>query len=209
MLKCSRYINALEERIATLELQLRQKSSPGADQSSSRLPAGGSPGRLSIGDVVNSLGLDLPDTAAGTGPSQFGLHLASNLGDFAHASPTGRRIDSDSQVLSNAPLEGAQKDTELPSFEIGEKLIRTYSERVDFRYPFLNLAEIAELHKNQEALAQIHHESLDESQRFLLFKLCIVYAIGSSLLALTDKQISSSMAEVGRKIMEAHMLLVW
>lgn len=146
-----------------------------------------------MGDVVNSLGLDAPDASANAETSQFGLYLALNLGNFAS------RLGTDGQhdAPSSGTTTGDDGETiEIPSHELGTKLIKAYSDRVDFRYPFLDVREIIELHQDKDSIARVDLQYLDGSQKFKLFKLFIVYAIGSGLLALTEKPVPSSMAEV-------------
>ncbi|KAL2817563.1 fungal-specific transcription factor domain-containing protein [Aspergillus granulosus] len=151
------------------------------------------PGRISIGDVVNSLCWDLPGTSSVSESSQFGLHPALNLGDVArtHTSPgDSHRQDESPGGAGNYPYprstENRTEGASPPPEELGAKLIDAYAERLDWRYPFLNLDELKSLHRDRDHLST--------SQQGL-FKLYLVYAIGAGLLDLTEKRISSPMPE--------------
>ncbi|KAL5361822.1 fungal-specific transcription factor domain-containing protein [Aspergillus floccosus] len=199
----AKYIQSLENKIAELEIQLLRHQPSQAEQSDhTRFPL---PGRISIGDVVNSLCFDLPETSSVSESSQFGIHLALNLGDVArNSSPKStwdihqaERFDPSPASSGQYPLAGNADRAESagpPSEQLGAKLIETYSERLDWRYPFLNLDEIMGLHRDRERLSQIDPQSLTTAQQFGLFKLYLVYAIGSGLLVLTEKT-SSPMPE--------------
>ncbi|KAK2751324.1 hypothetical protein FQN55_001059 [Onygenales sp. PD_40] len=214
-LAVARYVQALENKVAELEIQLSRYQPLRAEQPDARLPAGGGPGRISVGDVMNSLCFDLPNASSFAGSSQFGLHLALNLGDVAQASTlsktatntpnsTGDLYPQDER-LPNSPGSGNYPFTTIvenhisgagpPSDDLGRKLIETYSDRLDWRYPFLDLDEILELHCDRENLSRADPQSLPGNKRFGLFKLYLVYGVGSGLLALTEKQTTSPMPE--------------
>lgn len=166
---------------------------------------------MGIADVANSLCLSLPDTSSGMQFSQFALRLALNIGDVPQASAaTGpssiggsgasEEHPEDSAASGSRPFtnfrENSVDGTAPPSDELGISLIETYSERVDTRYSFLDLDEILEWHRDRERLSYISLQSLTASQQFGLFKLYLVYAVGSGLLSLTDKQAALPTPEV-------------
>ncbi|KAL4894291.1 fungal-specific transcription factor domain-containing protein [Aspergillus ambiguus] len=197
----AKYIQTLEIKIAELEIQLRRFQRSGPEQpGDTGFPLAG---HMGIGDVVNSLCFDLPEASSFSESSQFGLHLALNLGDPARNSPprsTGDLLHQDSPASSgnhstSSAIANCAGGAGPPSEELGTKLIQTYFERLDWRYPFLDLDEILSLHEERERLSQIDHQSLTKCQQFGLFKLYIVYAVGSGLLLLTEKDISSPMPE--------------
>lgn len=143
--------------------------------------------------------------------SQFALHLALNINDVPQASATtGPSSTRDSGVSEehpenfaasgNYPITNVRENgvdgTGPPSDELGIRLIETYSERVDTRYAFLDLDEILEWHRDRERLSYISLQSLTASQQFGLFKLYLVYAVGSGLLSLTEKQAALPTPEV-------------
>ncbi|KAJ5833665.1 Transcription factor [Penicillium riverlandense] len=212
----AKYVQSLENKVADLEMQLQRHQPTRAEQPDARFPPGGLPGRISIGDVqVNSLCFDLPNTSSFANSSQFGLHLALNLSDVAQASTVSKAGTTSPQSTGDFHSQDDRSDTSPssgnypftavmdnhaegagpPPEELGTKLIETYSERLDWRYPFLDLDQIVELHQEREILSRVEPQSLTANQRFGLFKLYLVYAVGSGLLALTEKQTSSPTPE--------------
>ncbi|KAL4885759.1 fungal-specific transcription factor domain-containing protein [Aspergillus karnatakaensis] len=149
-------------------------------QSQSETPRFPLPGRISIGDVVNSLCGDLPGTSSVSASSPFGLHLALNLGDVARTNSSPGRTEPSPGTAYGADVASP------PTEELGLRLIDAYAERLNWRYPFLDLEEIRALHRDRDCLP--------ENQQGL-FKLNLVYAIGSGLLDLTEKRTSSPMPE--------------
>ncbi|KAJ5434651.1 Transcription factor, partial [Penicillium cf. griseofulvum] len=201
----AKYIHALENKVAELEIQLLQHQPSQAERSDAKTPSRAMPGQMSIADVANSLCLSLPDTSSGIEFSQFALHLALNIGDVSQGSTTiGPSLTGDSGVSEGHPARSAPAGsypftkvlhtsvdgTEPPSDELGARLIETYSERVDSRYSFLDLDEVLQWHRDRERLSHISLQSMTASQQFGLFKLYLVYAVGSGLLSLTEKQAS-------------------
>ncbi|KAJ5550220.1 Transcription factor [Penicillium sp. DV-2018c] len=206
----AKYIRALENKVAELEIQLQQHQSPQPQTENpiASVSARGTPGQISIGDVANSLCLSLPDTSSGMDFSQFALHLALNLGDASQIS-AGRKASPGASAFGDPGLSRSQEGSPgsgaypfsntignrahgsgPPSDELGVRLIETYTERVDSRYPFLDLEEVLEWHRNRESLSRLDPGSLTASQQFGLFKLYLVYAVGSGLLSLTEKETS-------------------
>ncbi|KAL2858558.1 fungal-specific transcription factor domain-containing protein [Aspergillus pseudoustus] len=187
----AKYIQSLENRIAELESDSPpSRSQPHQPDSNPTFPL---PGRISIGDVVNSLCWDLPGTASISESSQFGLHPALNLGDVArtHPSPGNSNTEHESPGRAGncsytASTENRTESASPPTDELGAKLIDAYVERLDWRYPFLDLEDIRTLHRDRDS-----HSSSQPG----LFKLYLVYAIGSGLLDLTEKRTSSPMPE--------------
>ncbi|CAG7964690.1 unnamed protein product [Penicillium nalgiovense] len=199
----AKYIHALENKVAELEIQLQLHQHSQAEKPDARIPSRDTSGQMGIADVANSLCLSLPDTSSGMKFSQFALHLALNINDVPQASATtGPSSTRDSGVSEehpenfaasgNYPITNVRENgvdgTGPPSDELGIRLIETYSERVDTRYAFLDLDEILEWHRDRERLSYISLQSLTASQQFGLFKLYLVYAVGSGLLSLTEKQ---------------------
>ncbi|OJJ07148.1 hypothetical protein ASPVEDRAFT_201776 [Aspergillus versicolor CBS 583.65] len=196
----AKYIQSLESKIAELELQLvrDQQSQSQPEQPQQETPRFPLQGRIGIGGVVNSLCSDLPERSSVSESLQFGVHLALNLGSSPNSTgdvhtqhgiaetPTAASPGEYPFIRSLANnAEGASP----PSEELGAKLIDAYSERLEWRYPFLDLEEVRELHRDRERLSQA------ATQQFGLFKLYLVYAIGSGLLDLTEKRTSSPMPE--------------
>ncbi|KAK7990959.1 hypothetical protein PG990_015239 [Apiospora arundinis] len=78
-----------------------------------------------------------------------------------------------------------------PSDELGLSILAAYFSQIHPRYPFLDPAEVWALHRERFALAATPIPHLTKQQRFGIFKLYMVYAIGAMLLQLTEKQTSS------------------
>ncbi|KAL2794882.1 fungal-specific transcription factor domain-containing protein [Aspergillus keveii] len=191
----ARYIQSLENKIAELESERLQQPATQPEPEQHRQPENPQfplPGRIAIGDVVNSLCWDLPGTSSVSATSQFGLHPALNIGDVArtHTSPGDSRQEespgSQGGYSNIGPDGNNTQGASPPSEELGAKLIDAYVERLDWRYPFLDLDEIRALHRDRD-----HLPTSEQG----LFKLYLVYAIGSGLLDLTEKRTSSPMPE--------------
>lgn len=83
-----------------------------------------------------------------------------------------------------------KKSAGPPSEEEGLRLISAFFTRVATRYPFMDWEEMKNLHSDRLILST--RNSLSRQEKFATFKLYMVYAIGSSLLALTEKNFASS-----------------
>lgn len=145
--------------------------------------------------------------------SSSGLNLALNLGEMVQAtvwnkaipkgkdSPSASRRDS---VTSPGSRSGAQNGShaitmqelfansaEPPSDELGRNILAAYFNQIHPRYPFLDPDEVWKLHGQRVALATTPTLNLTKAQRFGIFRLYMVYAIGAMLLQLTEKHTTS------------------
>lgn len=77
---------------------------------------------------------------------------------------------------------------EPPSDQLGTRMIRAYLGQLHPRYPFLEPEELWQLHDERMSLSKIPHRELCREKRFGIFKLNLTYAIGGTLLQLTDKK---------------------
>ncbi|KAH6972816.1 fungal-specific transcription factor domain-containing protein [Ilyonectria sp. MPI-CAGE-AT-0026] len=75
---------------------------------------------------------------------------------------------------------------EPPDESLGSRILNAYLLRLHPRYPFLDPAEVWELHRDRADLTSFATAAQILSRRFKIFKLYMVYAIGSTLLQLTD-----------------------
>lgn len=157
--------------------------------------------------------------------SSSGLALAANLGEMVQASvwnqfiskmeqkPTPNSANSftagpapgqpgqqpQSQPGAGPPREVLEKfmPIEPPNDELSVKLIGTYFQRLHSRYPFLNRKTVWKLHEARWKLARTKREDLTRPERFAIFKLNLIYAIGTTLLQLSDsKSYAFASAEV-------------
>lgn len=77
--------------------------------------------------------------------------------------------------------------TEPPNDEMGLKIINAYFTTIFHRYPFLDREELWRLHANRWLLAKFKHDEITRADRFGIFKLYLVYAIGATLIQLNEK----------------------
>lgn len=75
---------------------------------------------------------------------------------------------------------------EPPNDDIGARLVDVYLTRLHVRYPFLDRVELWRLHGERWRLAKAKREELSKSERFGIFKLFLVYAIGATLIQLSE-----------------------
>ena len=197
----SSYTRALEERIASLESQL--ESRPDQDPSIDHNP---------IGELVGFLALNSSEAPAYVGSSS-GLSLAANLGEMVQAT-VWNQVLAPSRGGSKGPTAGHglppqpststargtasgdrprplrmeelfAKGTEPPNDEMGAQFLRAYLTRLHVRYPFLDRRELWRLHEDRWRLAGARWEDLLRVERFGIFKLYVVYAIGATTIQLS------------------------
>ncbi|KAJ5155296.1 hypothetical protein N7492_008099 [Penicillium capsulatum] len=109
----------------------------------------------------------------------------TTTGPLANASRTSHGSQSQNRLLRTD--ERPPKNVEPPSDDMGVKIIDTYFTRLHTRYPFLNRRQIWLLHEDRWRLARTPNEGLTRSDRFAIFKLNMVYAIGATLLEMSEK----------------------
>lgn len=83
--------------------------------------------------------------------------------------------------------EHLSANVEPPTDEMGARILDTYFTRLHSRYPFLNRKQVWLIHEDRWRLAKLKREDLTRSDRFAIFKLNIVYAIGATMLQLSEK----------------------
>ncbi|KAJ5750657.1 hypothetical protein N7533_007685 [Penicillium manginii] len=168
-----------------------------------------------VGEIVGLLALSSSEAPAYVGSSS-GLSLAANLGEMVQTSVWNQFIsrmqpqqtpatNSNPQNTSNRGLSPAatppaggprirdrcKRADELlpepPTEEMGNKMLETYFKRLHSRYPFLDRKQIWTLHEERWRLAKTKRGDLTRSDRFAIFKLNLVYAIGATMLQLSEK----------------------
>lgn len=159
-----------------------------------------------VGEIVGLLALSSSEAPAYVGSSS-GLALAANLGEMVQTSVWSQFISRVQPHMSTgasagsqntpAPLPGSSQqagggyrnrtNVDPPSDEMGSKFLETYFRRLHSRYPFLDRGQIWKMHEDRWRLAKTKREDLTRSDRFALFKLNIVYAIGATMLQLSEK----------------------
>lgn len=81
---------------------------------------------------------------------------------------------------------------EPPADGIGSRLLDAYFQQLHPRYPFLDPVDIRKLHDQRIVPTATAPENLTMAQRFGIFKLYMVYAIGATLLQLMEKNSQTS-----------------
>jgi len=77
---------------------------------------------------------------------------------------------------------------EPPNDEMGARMLDAYLTRLHVRYPFLDRTELWRLHGERWQLARAKREELSKSERYSIFKLYLVYAIGATLIQLSENR---------------------
>lgn len=156
-----------------------------------------------LDDVVGIISRGNFEAPAYVGPSA-GLSLAVNLGEMVQATIWKKAIphlqDGALSSMGNEPrlplhdvramsMEELARYSirEPPSDELGSRLVTMYLEQIHQRYPLLQPAELWKLQKDRSPVAADRVGDLPMAQRYGIFKLYMVYAIGATLLQLTNK----------------------
>ncbi|OIW23405.1 hypothetical protein CONLIGDRAFT_624528 [Coniochaeta ligniaria NRRL 30616] len=200
------YTRALEDRITFLESSLRDlrrdqlsRTQPLSDTSRSSVHVEAEPHPGALDDVVTLMSFAASESATHVGPSQ-GLSLNMILDEMVQATVWNKSladvpsVNASKRYTMAGPVQPvtveelmAKRVKEPPSDELGSKLIRAYITQLHSRYPFLDTRELWELHHDGVVSATLRSEAMTREQRFGIFKLYLVYAIGATLLQLTEK----------------------
>lgn len=114
------------------------------------------------------------------------LNLSGGVSGGGGASANGPRgVGGQSRSLRMDEL--IAKSTEPPNDEMGARILQAYLRRLHVRYTFLDRRELWKLHEDRFRLAKTKREELSQAERFGLFKLYLVYAIGATTLDLSEK----------------------
>lgn len=146
--------------------------------------------------------------------SSSGLPLASNLGEMVQAtvwnqflnpshvqqnffcrnsgSSSGPGMTSNSNDSCDGPRQGRMEEllangAEPPSDEMGYKILQAYFTLIHVRYPLVDQEELWRLHGDRWHLAKLKREETTRTERFCIFKLYLVYAIGARMIQLSEK----------------------
>ncbi|KAI3344000.1 fungal-specific transcription factor domain-containing protein [Ustulina deusta] len=197
------YTRALEQRVALLEArlseQVRQQVSdvpqppPGGIRTQSRNNV--------LAEAVELLALGNIEAPAYVGASS-GLNLALTLGEMVQATVWNKALPLDTDGSRPGTTDGSgisrgarainrqemvARSAEPPADEHGTALLNAYLNQPQTRYPFLDEREIWDLHAKRMTLNTTPVQQLTKSERFGLFKLYMVYAIGAMLIQLTER----------------------
>lgn len=83
--------------------------------------------------------------------------------------------------------ERVSSNFEPPSDEMGSQMLEVYFKRLHSRYPFLDRRQTWRLHEERRRLVNTKREDLTRSDRFAIFKLNLLYAIGATMLQTSEK----------------------
>ncbi|KAJ5446023.1 hypothetical protein N7491_002105 [Penicillium cf. griseofulvum] len=167
-----------------------------------------------VGEIVGLLALSASEAPAYVGSSS-GLSLAADLGEMVQTSVWNQfisRMQQKTSTANNSQNKAAQvhgpsvqpsatqvrdratrmedllpANVEPPTDEMGARILETYFTRLHSRYPFLNQRQVWQTHADRWRLAKTKREDLTPSDRFAIFKLNMVYAIGATMLRLSEK----------------------
>ncbi|KAI0200455.1 fungal-specific transcription factor domain-containing protein [Astrocystis sublimbata] len=205
------YTRALEQRVALLEARLseRDHNQRGSDIPPTPSSSGGRSGVQTqsrnnvLAEAVELLALGNIEAPAYVGASS-GLNLALTLGEMVQATVWNKAlplpIDADGSRLDTSDGMGLPRGArainrqemiartaEPPADEHGTSLLKAYLNQPQTRYPFLDEREVWELHAKRMTLHATPVQELTKPERFGLFKLYMVYAIGAMLIQLTER----------------------
>lgn len=211
-----RYTRALEERVAFLETALNELSN---GRSADGQPPAKRPALTAqhdaLGEVVELLSMGNFEAPAYIGSSS-GLNLALNLGEMVQATVWNKALPTqydsstrgETTASTGGKLSGSHAITmqelvshsaEPPNDVLGHSILTAYFNQIHPRYPFVDPDEVWTLHKDRMTLAATPVPNLTKVQRFGVFKLYMIYAIGAMLLQLTEKA-TTSPPEVGHQL---------
>ncbi|KAJ5628554.1 C6 transcription factor [Penicillium lividum] len=163
-----------------------------------------------VGEIVGLLALSSSEAPAYVGASS-GLSLAANLGEMVqtsvwnqfisrmHQSPStgcgnasqGTAVPNSSQSQPQPGRGCAHRDpaiVEFPNDEVGSRILETYFKRLQSRYPFLHRKRIWQLHEERGRLSKKKREDLTHADRHAIFKLSMIYAIGSTMIQISGNK---------------------
>ncbi|KAI0804139.1 fungal-specific transcription factor domain-containing protein [Xylaria sp. FL0064] len=197
------YTRALEQRVALLEArlseQVRQEVSEAAHPPTNGIRTQSRNNVLA--EAVELLALGNIEAPAYVGASS-GLNLALTLGEMVQATVWNKALPLDTDGSRSGTTDGSgisrgarainrqemvARSAEPPADEHGTALFNAYLNQPQTRYPFLEEKEIWDLHEKRMTLNTTPVQQLTKPERFGLFKLYMVYAIGAMLIQLTER----------------------
>ncbi|KAB8231742.1 putative C6 transcription factor [Aspergillus alliaceus] len=116
----------------------------------------------------------------GSGPNMDSGSLGLSIQPYSTRNASDRPRPSRMEEL-------LAKGAEPPNDEMGSRILTTYLARVHTRYPFLDRRELLRLHEARWRLTKTKREELSKAEKFGIFQLYIVYAIGATFLQLSER----------------------
>ncbi|RDW56761.1 hypothetical protein BP6252_13984 [Coleophoma cylindrospora] len=207
------YIQALEDQVASLEIELTRLKQPQERHENELHDSATVPGdrrNNALDGVVELLTLGHSEAPAYVG-SSAGLSMAVNLREIVQATVWNKallgniegsaEVESTPSSVCDSGQDGFRGQTitindlhtrsaGAPSEQNGSRMITAYFTRLHPRHPFLDRLEVWRLHDDRVRLTT--STNLSKSERFGIFKLYLVYAIGATLVQSTDKSANLS-----------------
>ncbi|CAK7227810.1 hypothetical protein SCUCBS95973_006667 [Sporothrix curviconia] len=177
------YTRALEDRVAQLEMMLAQGGGEGANKIA----------RTDAAEVVEIISLGNFEAPAYVGPSagpSAGLSLAVNLGEMVQATVWKKAIPEHGGVSPGFHHQHHHRGRHARL----ARLLHLYLAQPHARYPSLQPAELWMLHGTRYSEHSPAAAGLSLAQRYGIFKLYMVYAIGATLLQLTEKALEADLS---------------
>lgn len=184
---------ALVNQIETLEAQLSGSvngRSPGGVPSGERSPASSVMVEGHSSEETATLTASSEDNLNTTylGPSS-GLTIAENLTRiFPDVSWTKKEIPVHSiePMGLPSPSRSEQDKTAVPGDETGSEILEAYFKNMHARLPFLDRTEILNLHARRHDSMSGETSFCNHLEKFRMFKLFMVYAIGAAVRQMTE-----------------------
>ncbi|GLB09453.1 hypothetical protein AtubIFM57258_005374 [Aspergillus tubingensis] len=177
---------ALVRRIEVLEAQLSaalEQISPDEDAPAEQLSTGAKlqPNESRAGVVsMMAMSHEGSDNLAYLGPSS-GMSIAEDLGRLVQNAVWLKSIPINGSHHQPPPdCERTAASTALPSEAVGLRLLNAYFKDMHTRLPFLDRAELMQLH------ATVRKSPSEDASEAARFKLFMVYAIGAAILQMTE-----------------------
>ncbi|RFU30446.1 hypothetical protein B7463_g5916, partial [Scytalidium lignicola] len=143
------------------------------------------PHRSHIADAVGfiALGEKVGREPAYVGSSS-GFSIATDLGQIVQATVWTKALsstisDQQPKALSLEDLKNGSASP--PSYEMGIRILNAYFQKIHPRYPIFERSDIFELHAKRQ-----QQTNSNTQEQFGTFKLYMVYAIGATILQLTE-----------------------
>lgn len=138
-------------------------------------------GSSNIADIVGFVSLGGEPTYVG---SASGFSLAMNLGQMVQATVWNKALSS--AISVNQPRALGLADLKKhsappPNDDMGSRILDAYLTRVHLRYPFLDKQDLQKHHASR-----FEPPSDDPQDQFGTFKIYMAYAIGATMLKLTE-----------------------
>lgn len=123
---------------------------------------------------------------------------------FRPETPNTRSTNVDSgprdRLRPGGMEESMVNGAEPPSDELGSRILNEYFSTIFRRYPFLDREELWKLHENRWRLAKLKHDEITRIERFGIFKLYLVYAIGATMIQCEKRAKMCSKVSVATRI---------